>query len=38
MTVSWAELFDHAPDVPERRVRDALADRHDEAGDREPDD
>jgi hypothetical protein len=27
MTATWAELFDRAPEVPERRVRDALADR-----------
>lgn len=25
MTATWAELFDCAPEVPERRVREALA-------------
>lgn len=38
MTATWAELFDHAPEVPERRVRDALADRRDEPDDRGADD
>jgi hypothetical protein len=27
MTATWAELFDRAPDAPEERVREALADR-----------
>jgi hypothetical protein len=38
MTATLAELFDRAPEVPERRVRDALADRRDETDDRDGDD
>lgn len=38
MTVTWAELFDRAPEVPEQRASEALADRRDETGDRDADD
>lgn len=44
MTATWAELFDRAPELPEERVREALADRRSrepddqETGGREPDD
>jgi hypothetical protein len=38
MTATLAELFDRAPEVPERRVRDALADRRDETDHRGADD